>query len=771
MDMLLFALTIFLSAFLLFQVQLLLAKYVLPWFGGSPAVWTTCNLFFQALLLGGYAYGHLITTWLTPRAQRRLHQAALLVSLAVLGAQAIVWESPLTADKSWQPQSSSSPIGHIIILLAVSAGLPFMILASTAPLLQAWLRQTHSQDSVYRLYALSNFGSLLALLSYPFLVEPWLTLRIQADAWAWGFLAFAVCCGLCAQRVGKTGSPPVLPSEPAEIESASADVAPPSKRLCGLWLALAACGSALFLATTNQLCQGIAVVPFLWVLPLSLYLLSFIVCFERKDWYSRGWFHPAFGLAIPAACFVLYEGAWDLLIVQIALYSAVLFVCCMVCHGELARLKPSAQHLTLFYLMVAGGGALGGVFVALLAPRIFSGFWEYQGALGGAAALVLVVLLRDEESWLRRGGSAAQSAPMAVAVLLPVSVLLATKEWKAARGPLLILFVLGLLGLLVYLNRRKRKEADTRRSRAVWVSSAATLGVLGAVLAASARPHSEEVIGRFRNFYGVLSIHVEDADDPATTANVLYSGETVHGVQFREGHKRNLPTSYYGRESGIGLALIQSRERMNTERKTHGLRIGVVGLGIGTLAAYGQPGDFIRFYEINPQVIELATRSPYFSYLKDCLAKVELVPGDARISMRRELQRGERPNYDVLAIDAFTGDAIPVHLLTREAFAVYLQHLQQPGGVLAIHVTNHYLDLQPVVYRAASQYGLRTAWISSEGDDDITYESDWILLSSDPEALNSTEIRKASESEVPQHRHTRLWTDDYSNLFQVLKRK
>jgi len=767
--MLPFALTIFLSAFLLFQVQLLLAKFILPWFGGSPAVWTTCNLFFEVFLLGGYAYGHLISTRLTPQAQKRLHQIVLLASLAVLGVQAAVWKSPLTPDKSWQPASESAPIVHILILLAVCVGLPFLILSSTAPLLQAWLRQTHPQDSVYRLYALSNLGSLLALLSYPFLVEPWLSLRTQARVWSWGFLGFALCCGFCAQRIGKDEGSPATAPEPAEATATEEGASSPGKMLCGLWLALAACGSISFLATTNQLCREVAVVPFLWVLPLSLYLLSFILCFERKNWYSRRWLHPAFGAALLAACFLLYQGAWYRLIVQIVVYSAVLFVCCMVCHGELARLKPGARHLTLFYLMVAGGGAMGGVFVAVLAPQVFSGFWEYQAGLGGTAALLCVVLLRDPESWLRQGGFSAQFAMMATAVLLPVSILLAAPESKAARGLFLVLLILFLLALL--LNRRRKKENGAAKGRSVWISSLSTVGVIALVLVASVRPEPEKIVARFRNFYGVLSIYVEDAGDPAEEDYALMSGRTSHGLQFRSEDKRKLPTSYYGEHSGAGLAVVQMREQIQSTGKAPDLRIGVVGLGIGTMAAYGRAGDAIRFYEINPRVIQLATDSPYFSYVKDCPASIEIVRGDARISMTRELERGEHQDFDVLVIDAFTGDAIPVHLLTKEAFAVYLQHLRQPNGVIAVHISNRFLDLEPVVDRAAEEFGLQSVWIANDEEDPGVFQSDWVLLSRNAQLLNSPEIQEHSRDEDEPARRVRLWTDDYSNLFQVLTKK
>jgi len=358
---------------------------------------------------------------------------------------------------------------------------------------------------------------------------------------------------------------------------------------------------------------------------------------------------------------------------------------------------------------------------------------------------------------------------MATAVLLPVSILLAAPESKAAKGLFVVLLILVLLALL--LNRRKKKESRAAKDRSVWISSLSTLGVIALVLVASVRSEPEKILARFRNFYGVLSIYVEDAGDPAEEDYALMSGRTTHGLQFRAEDKRKLPTSYYGEDSGVGLAVIQMRERMQSTGKAPYLRIGAVGLGIGTMAAYGRAGDTMRFYEINPQVIQLATNSPYFSYVKDCPARIEIVRGDARISMTRELERGEHQDFDVLVIDAFTGDAIPVHLLTKEAFAVYLQHLRQPNGVIAVHISNRFLDLEPVVGRAAEEFGLQSVWIANDEEDPGVFQSDWMLLSRDAQLLNSPEIQENSEEEDEPVRRVRLWTDDYSNLFQVLKKK
>src|ERR1700730_7302815 len=393
--------SIFLGAFLLFAVQLLLGKYFLPWFGGTPAMWTTCMFFFQTLLVAGYAYAHTLASWFSPRTQSYLHSALLFSSLVMLAFMAAKWGTPITPSVSWRPHSSDHPVWRLTVLLAISAGPPYFVLSSTGPLLQSWFTRTHPGRTPYRLYALSNLGSLLALLSDPFLVEPWFSLRTQARLWSGGFLVYALVCAYCALRMGRTSASPKTSPRAA---GGSADVdSVPARPPIGtylLWLSLAACASVMLLATTNQICQDVSVVPFLWVLPLSLYLLSFIICFDESRWYSQVVFHPTFAVAIFLACLVLNGWALRRIVVQIAVYSFALFACCMVCHGELARSKPSPRYLTSFYLMVALGGAVGGVFVALIAPHLFRDFWEYQLGLWASGMLLFVVLARDKGSWL-----------------------------------------------------------------------------------------------------------------------------------------------------------------------------------------------------------------------------------------------------------------------------------------------------------------------------------------------------------------------------------
>jgi hypothetical protein len=370
-----FALTIFAGAFLLFQVQPLIGKYILPWFGGSPGVWTTCMLFFQVLLLGGYAYAHTLSRRLKPRTQAIVHLALLAAALLTL---------PITPGDHWKPQASGNPTWHILALLAVSLGLPYLVLAATGPLMQEWFRRLTPGTSPYRLYALSNVGSLLALVSYPFYFETQFTRKAQAQFWSWGLLFYALCCAFCAYRVWRQAPVKAL----SETET-SADIAPPSPGRRGLWLCLPACASILLLAVTNKMCQDVAVIPFLWVLPLGLYLLSFIICFDSPRWYSRFYYTLALVGAMAAVCVALYVGTDMPIVQQVVIYSITLFVGCMICHGELYQLKPHPKHLTSFYLMIAAGGAVGGLFVALIAPVLFSNFYEMHLSL----ALIVLLLL------------------------------------------------------------------------------------------------------------------------------------------------------------------------------------------------------------------------------------------------------------------------------------------------------------------------------------------------------------------------------------------
>jgi SAM-dependent methyltransferase len=672
--MILYAATIFLSAFLLFQVQPLIAKVILPWFGGSAAVWTVCMLFFQVLLLAGYVYSHAYVRWRIP-ARRTLHIALLAVAAATL---------PLAAGSAWKPEGGEDPTWRIFGLLATSVGLPYFMLSTTGPLVQAWYARSHEGAAPYRLFALSNLGSMLALLSYPLAVEPLLALGTQAAVWSVGFVLFAVACAMLAWRSGAVESQRIL---------ARGDAGKPGAGLQALWAALACCASLLLLAFTTHMTLNIAAIPFLWVLPLALYLLSFVLCFEASGWYRRWLFLPLLAAGLAGVCVTLTRSnpsIWAL----IPLYCATLFAACMVCHGELARSKPHPQHLTGFYLMLALGGAAGGVVAGLVAPNVFEDLYELPIGMLALCVLVMVALLRDRASLFHgRWGIAVRIVFLALTVALGVALYRTYSE----------------------------NSADTR------VTS--------------------------RNFYGVLN--VRDSGEGPEAMRALSHGTIIHGRQFLEPDRRDWPTSYYGLTSGIGLAILDAR--------AHGhLRVGVVGLGTGTLAAYGRTGDVFRFYDINPDVVGLARSE--FSFLADSPAKVEVALGDARLSLEREPDQ----HFDVLALDAFSSDAIPVHLLTVQAVRTYLRHLK-PGGVLAVHISNRYLDLVPVVQQAARHLSLEVRQVENDDDDDAgVYRSDWMLLSASPAAFEGKLLKEAAEriDSVPR---VRLWTDDYSDLYRILK--
>jgi len=765
--MLAYALTIFLSAFLLFEVQPVIGKYILPWFGGAPAVWTTCMLFFQVTLLGGYLYAHGAMRRLTPSAQRALHLSLLALSLLLLLLLTMVWGSPILPGSGWKPPGGASPVPRILLLLAASVGLPYFLLATTGPLLQAWVARAHRSARVYRLYALSNLGSLLAPLTYPFLVEPALALKTQAAAWSFGYVAFTVGCGFCAWQAGKGAA------SGGTVENTGQAACPeaPGRQPIGLWFALAACGSTMLLATTNQMCQEVASIPFLWLLLLALYLLSFILCFESERFYSRAVFGPLLAAAVGWAALVLYKGFSVPIRTQVLAYSAALFASCMVCHGELARAKPPPNRLTSFYLTVAAGGAAGGIFVGLAAPHLFNGFWEIHVALWLSGLLALVALVRDRRSWLYRG----HSGPALVVLLAAGALLyrvhdpevfssLFAKLRSALGSGAKILFLVAAVEVLLLLFWMLRGILWGRgRPYFAGACLAGALGLLAFVLHADIQAFLSSAVSVSRNFYGVLTVEAIHSQDRELSRLNLRHGRIIHGFQYQSADKRRIPTTYYGEGSGIGLALLH-----HPRRAAGPLRVGVVGLGTGTIAEYGRKGDFFRFYDINPEVVRLSgSRMPLFTYLRDSPASIETVLGDARLSLERELALALPQNFDVLAVDAFSSDSIPIHLLTKEALAVYLAHLSRPDGILALHISNRHLDLAPVVRALAGALKLEASLIDTNGEGDAVWGSTWILLARDPRVLGTTEIEKASKK--LSGRAVRLWTDDYSNLFQVLK--
>jgi len=840
--MLRYAVAIFTSAFLLFGVQPLAGRYALPWYGGTPGVWTACMLFFQAALLGGYAYSHGLASRLRPRTQAKVHLGVLAVAVVVLGARALWVGSPVAPGLEWRPAATDLAVPRLLAMLAATIGLPFFVLSTTGPLLQSWFSRARPGRSPYALYALSNVGSLLALLGYPFLVEPWVGRGTQAWGWGVGFVLFAVACAVCAVDVlrheratagaggsaGSEGAGVDVVSAPAGVgavgsagiegarEGAGVDVvsAPVGVRATGelsaraevlgtgaigawpalatgsvsgphgvaaqegevasrraearaesgpamassltshesaspartdadaareaafeamrreargapaptdsevrpgvsrtlAWLGLATCASVLLLATTNQLSQDVAAGPFLWVLPLAVYLLTFIIAFSRESFYSRTIYGVLLIGSGAAVAHAHAAGAHFPLPLQLLAYALSLFAGCMVCHGELYRLRPAPRHLSAFYLWVSAGGVLGALFVSGVATTFFRAYWEYPLSLGGCCAVALAGMVRGPaaETWSQRGR-------------------------RVLRGAMLVMVT---VNLFLSVNRELDKALFSER-----------------------------------NFFGVVRVTEQGEEDPETHFYSQRHGAITHGVQYVKPEYRSRPTTYYTREAGLGLAIAEQRRLRAAVGLPPGLRMGVLGLGVGTSAALLEKEDVGRFYEINPAVISLARgEGGFFSYLSDSPATIEVVEGDARISLERELERGELGGFDVLALDVFSSDSVPVHLLTEEAVALYKRHLA-PHGVLALHISNVHLDLVPVTLSHARRLGMHAAFVfyDTQGD---ALRSNWMLLSPDREfswgptfTRATARVRRLGLREEQDF----AWTDDRSSVLRVLR--
>ncbi|MFY0568340.1 spermidine synthase [Archangium lansingense] len=698
-----YAVTLFLGAFLLFGVQPLAGKYALPWFGGTPSVWTTCMLFFQTMLLGGYAYAYASGRWLAPRRQAQVHLGLLGVTVVVLTGRMLLNGSPVAPGPEWRPTADDLSTARLLSLLAATLGLPFFTLSTTAPLLQSWFSRVRPGASPYRLYALSNAGSLLALLAYPFLVEPWLGRGVQAWGWGLGFLLFAGSCALCARGVLRLADEPVQAQREEEARER-----PPGVGRTLAWLGLSGCASVLLLATTNQLSQDVSAGPFVWVLPLALYLLTFILAFEREALYSRPLTALLLLLAVGGVTALHYRGSESALSLQLLVHSAALFSGALLCNGELYRIRPAPRHLGAFYLWGSVGGALGGVLVQLVAPRLLNSYLEYPLALGACCLLAALVLLRR--------------APQET---LPRTAL-------RAIPALLLVLVTGALGQAVM------------------------------------KPG--HVLGSWRGFFGVVQLWESDRGTEDHVF-ILRHGIVMHGYQYAQPGRTMTPTAYYTPKAGLGLALTEQRQRKERAGLPPSLRVGVLGLGVGATAALGHAGDTLRFYEINPQVIALAQGAGgYFSFLRDTPARTEVVEGDARILLEQELERGQGQGFDVLAVDVFSSDAIPVHLLTEEAMELYRRHLA-PGGVLALHISNLHLDLAPIVLAHAWTSGWHATQVKTAMSGD-TLTALWMVLSPDASFfqgdafLNSEAwVRRMALAAPPRVR----WTDERSSVLLALR--
>jgi predicted O-methyltransferase YrrM len=703
-----YALTILLSAFLLFQIQPLISKFILPWFGGSPSVWTSAMLFFQCALCGGYFYAFLLSRRFSPQRQALIH--LLLLALAAGAAAFII------PDASLKPAGDEDPVRKIVALLALSVGLPYFFLATTGPLVQHWYARAHPTGSAFRLYALSNAGSLFALLSFPYLFEPFFAIQEIGRLWTWGFWTFAALCAgsvLLNLRLATPG--PAQAQAQAGSGPAPAGAAPSAWHRA-LWVALPALASLAFIATTDHVSHDIAPEPRLWITTLGLYLLTFIVCFDHPRWYQRRLAAPLLVLAL-----LLLTGRdelpgllglqWEYSLDQTRwAHFATMFLVCFVAHGELYRLRPShARYLTEYYLLMSVGGACGGLFVSLVATDLFSDYHEWPLMLLAALLLAGGVIWRELAAGARR--------PMAAAAVLAVAALVVFWE-----DP---------------LSLRQDSASGSASTR----------------------------LYQARNFYGTVTVADQrQAGAPAADQRVFYSGQVIHGVQFLQPERRRANLTYYGEDSGAGQAL------RHAAQSKPALKVAIVGLGAGTLANYARESDEYDFFEINPEVIHVAEK--WFDNLALCKARTQrMYLGDARLKF--ETLPADR-RYDLIVLDAFSGGSVPLHLLTREAFALYARHLA-PDGLIVAHITNSYLDLYPVVRRQAQALGLNFRAVDQayDGARGINFNRYFVMglnpayfAAFGPDAGSPT-VRSSGlrPEDAP------LWTDSFSSIAPIeLKR-
>jgi hypothetical protein len=704
--------TTLLSAVLLFLVQLIISKIILPWFGGGPAVWTTCMLFFTTLLLGGYAYAHWLvrafdTTW-----QMRIHAFLTLAAAMTL---------PLTPPV---PDSDVGlhPIRSILWLLAMNVGLPFLAISATGPLVQSWYVEVYHNRMPFRLYALSNVGSLAALWLFPLAIEPLLSTRLQDIAWSSGFglyLMLLFALALTFERLPFDENEVIYPRRAVGREFASA-------RDLAIWIGLPALAAVTFNAVTNEICQDVAPVPLLFIMPLSVYLLSLIIAFDSPRWYVRwvwGWLTVVALIAVAVVMLDYEIDKWlehqaeqgllsprfklsdytDRADVSTIVYLAAAFCLCMVCHGETTRHRPRPGQLTLYYLAIAAGGAIGTFIVAVLCPLLLDRYAELN------VAMVLGYLLA--------GGILVAS----------LSTIPQARSRYVASGCASLILAAGLMVVLRAQVSALFDKADVR----------------------------------MRNFYGVSSV-VTEHHASLPDGRILYNGRIVHGYQFVEGPRRYRPNTYYTTGSGVEIAIsmLHSRNRP--------LRVGVIGLGTGTMACYGRRGDEFQFYEIDPKIDLIAHQ--YFTYLADSRAECYVRHGDARLYLQRQLATEGKQKFDLLVLDAFSGDAIPMHLLTLEAFQLYVQHVKH-DGILAVHVSNRHLDLAPVVARLARAVEAEALHIerSEDGKQNFHAASDWVLVSGDPSLILNFDVYGVGRLLDDDSDLGPLWTDSVSNWLQVLR--
>ncbi len=728
----LYTVTIFLSAALLFVVQPMFARMVLPLLGGSPAVWNTAMVFYQAALLGGYAYAHASTARLGVRRQAVWHLLVLLLPLSIL---------PIAIHAGWTPPADRNPIPWLLALMTVTIGLPFFAVSTGSPVLQKWFAATRHRQAAdpYFLYAASNVGSMLALLSYPILVEPHLRLAQQSRAWAWGYGALVVLTAACAVKMWRSSasvafSSPVTPPSP-----------PPEKispRRRARWVLLSFVPSSLLLSVTTYLSTEIAAVPLMWVIPLAIYLLTFILVFARHPILSHNLLRRALPILIVPLVMVINMQASEPIGGMMLLHLAVFFVAAMLCHGRLAADRPAAAHLTEFYLWMSVGGVLGGIFNALVAPLLFNSVIEYPVTLVLACAAGLAPAGESETGWATWNAFDWIGPVLVGGLTAALLVLVQASPFRADATVAGLMF--GLPALICYFfSRRPRRFA---------------LGLCALLIAGSFYEGPRgQVLYAERTFFGVHRVTL----DVTGQYHLLVHGKTLHGMESLDPARRREPLSYYHRTGPVG-------EIMGVYGRRPAERIAAVGLGAGSLATYAQPGQAWTYFEIDPVVLKLARDPRFFTFLRDSPASLRVVLGDARLSLVREPDEA----FDLLVVDAYSSDAIPVHLVTREALALYLRKLA-PGGLLAFHISNWHLDLEPVFANLA-----RDAGLACLVRDDTAVPAAALALGKSP-SIWLVMSRQAGElaplTRDPRWRPGRgndqqaIWTDDYSSLLSVFR--
>ena len=816
-----FAFTIFLSAFLLFQVQPVIARFILPWYGGSPAVWTTCMCFFQIALLIGYLYSDVVARRIPVKVQALIHLAVMVATLITL---------PIIPNTTLRPTGIENPSWSMIKLLLYTVAPTYCLLATTGPLVQSWFARKFRGRSPYRLFALSNLGSLLALISYPLVFEP--TMSIISKAWVWsiGYILFVISCSGCALSTLRDTN------ETASANNYRPTLIPKGISLIKLlaWVILATVPSVLLLAVTNELSQDVSVVPMLWIVPLSLYLISFIVCFDRPAWYRRDLFGTLLICGSIGSVICLWQPTSFGFLVQFAIHNTMLFAAVMTCHGELARMKPAQESLTLYYLMMSLGGALGGILVVVDAPLVFQRFHELPLAMVAAIGLTW-------GRWIwERDGVSLTRVMLAVSILSSSAIVVSSyclqdliRQFVVARLGIVasVMFVaLSLLGWQ-HLTRKflptrllEKSAVATAMDRLLWLAtfgliflfsfwlvsnqfesgglfSLLTLAIVSMVWGVGLYTHFRPVVslvlytnlgivfaffliqvvavGAFfgrnqqlgkmlvskRNFFGICGVSEHESPIHGTFREI-FNGRIGHGQQFLREEFKNKPNLYYGPDSGIGLAFSEHPLRLHGKP----MKVAVIGLGTGTLAAWGNAGDSFRFYEINPAVIELADR--YFTYRQETQSQTETLQGDARILLENDLQQGRSRQFDLIIVDAFSGDSIPRHLLTREAMDVYLGHLAH-HGIIAIHISNRYLDLRPVVHALAHHAQMTPITVFDQPERSVPGNerlcpSDWMLVTENAEFLMRARVAsQVTKLDTPPV----MWTDDFGSILQVVNAK